>query len=230
MRLPPKVLVTAMQSHQRYFPLERPDGSLRAAFLAISNGDPAFADVITRGNEGVLSARLQDATFSFDKDIAAGSMRSMPSSRRSCSIRRLGTLADKRDRLVAGVERTWHPSSASTRPQRRLRPSSPRSIKVRSSWPSSANFRAMRALTMPAWPAIRRMSAWRSRSNYLPEGPDSPTPSTEAGALLACAEKIDSLVGAFAIDELRRVPRIPTGFGGLGCRPCADCRWNAVGT
>jgi glycyl-tRNA synthetase beta chain len=37
--------------------------------------------------------------------------------------------------------------------------------------------------------------------HYLPEGPDSPTPATEAGALLAVAEKVDALVGAFAINE-----------------------------
>src|SRR5207244_3039875 len=59
LRLPPRVLVTAMQSHQRYFPLELPDGTLQPMFLAVSNGDPAHAAVIARGNEDVLDARLQ---------------------------------------------------------------------------------------------------------------------------------------------------------------------------
>ncbi len=72
LRLPERVLVTAMQSHQRYFPLARADGSLEPRFLAISNGDPAHAETITRGNSDVLDARLQDAAFSFDRDREAG--------------------------------------------------------------------------------------------------------------------------------------------------------------
>ena len=69
LRLPSRVLVTAMQGHQRYFPLRDRSGDLLPVFLAVSNGDPDHADVIARGNEDVLDARLQDAEFSFDRDL-----------------------------------------------------------------------------------------------------------------------------------------------------------------
>src|SRR5262249_56407599 len=70
--LPERVLVTAMQSHQRYFPVVGEGGRLLPRFLAVQNGDPAHADLITRGNEDVLDARLQDAAFSFARDRQAG--------------------------------------------------------------------------------------------------------------------------------------------------------------
>ena len=56
LRLPDDVLVTAMQSHQRYFPLVDASGALACTFLYVSNGDPAFAEQITAGNERVLKA------------------------------------------------------------------------------------------------------------------------------------------------------------------------------
>ncbi|MCA1657046.1 MAG: glycine--tRNA ligase subunit beta, partial [Actinobacteria bacterium] len=64
LRLPELVVVTTMQSHQRYFPL----GGNRFAFVA-NGGD---ADVVRTGNEFVLRGRLEDAEFTFERDVAAG--------------------------------------------------------------------------------------------------------------------------------------------------------------
>ena len=103
LRLPSRVLVTAMQGHQRYFPLRDRSGDLLPVFLAVSNGDPDHADVITRGNEDVLDARLQDAEFSFDRDLEAGLQALDARLDAIVFHKRLGTMAQKRDRLVAGV-------------------------------------------------------------------------------------------------------------------------------
>ncbi len=211
MRLPPKVLVTAMQSHQRYFPLEREDGSLQASFLAISNGDPAHADVITRGNEDVLSARLQDATFSFDKDTAAGLDEL---DRRLDTIvfhQRLGTLADKRERLVAGV-RTLGAQldlDASTAE------AAARLAKVDQGAVLVAEFSELQGYAGAHYARLAGRPedvCMAVEEHYLPEGPDSPTPTTQAGALLALAEKTDSLVGAFAINERPTSSKDPYGL------------------
>ena len=64
LELPPLVVQTAMQSHQRYFPLE----GARFAFVA-NGGDPA---TVISGNERVLEGRLEDAHFSFERDVAKG--------------------------------------------------------------------------------------------------------------------------------------------------------------
>jgi glycyl-tRNA synthetase beta chain len=211
MRLPPKVLVTAMQSHQRYFPLEEPDGSLHPAFLAISNGDPAHSATITRGNEGVLSARLQDATFSFEKDMATGLDALDAKLDTIVFHQRLGTLADKRDRLVKGVQRL----GAILKLDSSVAVEAARLSKVDQGAVLVAEFSDLQGYAASHYAALAGHSEAVCRAiedQYLPEGPESPTPSSEAGALLACAEKIDNLVGAFAIDEAPTSSKDPYGL------------------
>ncbi len=211
MRLPPKVLVTAMQSHQRYFPLEREDGSLMPAFLAISNGDPAFADVITRGNEGVLSARLQDATFSFDKDLATGVDALNAKLDTIVFHQRLGTLADKRDRLVAGVQRI----AARLGVPSEVAVEAARLAKVDQAAILVNEFSELQGYAGAHYARLAGSPddvCLAIEEQYLPEGPDAATPSTEAGALLACAEKIDNLVGAFAVGEKPTGSKDPYGL------------------
>ena len=62
--LPRRVVETAMQSHQRYFPLR----GNRFAFVA-NGGDP---ELVRAGNERVLEGRLEDASFTFERDLAVG--------------------------------------------------------------------------------------------------------------------------------------------------------------
>ena len=72
LKLPERVLVTAMQSHQRYVPVRLQDGTLAPAFLTVMNGDPASIDSILPGYERVIAGRLDDAVFSFDRDRERG--------------------------------------------------------------------------------------------------------------------------------------------------------------
>ena len=64
LRLPDRLVVTTMQSHQRYFPL----GGNRFAFVA-NGGEP---EIVREGNVRVLEARLEDAEFTFERDVAVG--------------------------------------------------------------------------------------------------------------------------------------------------------------
>lgn len=211
MALPPKVLVTAMQSHQRYFPLERPDGTLYPAFLAISNGDPTHAATITTGNEGVLAARLQDASFSVEKDLTTGLEELDRKLDTIVFHQALGTLADKRDRLVEGVEvlaAAVGVSAGTATQAAALAKADLGSVLV-------AEFSELQGYAGAHYARLAGESdavADAIEEHYLPEGPRTPTPRSEAGALLAAAEKIDALVGAFAIDERPTSSKDPYGL------------------
>lgn len=232
MRLPERVLVTAMQSHQRYFPLHAADGSLMPAFLAVSNGDPAHADVITRGNEGVLNARLQDAIFSFDKDREAGLA---ALDRRLDTIvfhQRLGTMAQRRDRLVAGVRALAEAVGA---------PADVTATAVRAAELAKADqgavlvdeFSDLEGYVAAEYARLEgedEAVAAAVEQQYLPEGADSPLPQGDAAALLAAAEKLDALVGAFAVDEAPTGSKDPYGLrrAAMGfVRIALDRRWTA---
>ena len=106
LRLPATVLITAMQSHQRYFPVRDGDGRLLPAFLYVSNADPRAADLVTHGNERVLEGRLDDAEFAYDRDVAEGLDTMADRLGDVVFHEKLGSLADKAYRLqglVAGL-------------------------------------------------------------------------------------------------------------------------------
>ncbi len=214
LRLPARVLVTAMQGHQRYFPLRDDAGGLLPAFLAVSNGDPAYAAVITRGNEGVLDARLQDAEFSFDKDLEAGLAALDARLDAIVFHKSLGTMADKRDRLVAGVADLAArlgvdaPTRAAAEHAARLAKADQGAVLVAEFSELEGYVAAEYARREGVDPAI----ATAVEEQYLPEGADSPLPATAPGALLAATEKIDNLVGAFAVDEAPTGSKDPYGL------------------
>lgn len=67
--VPREMLEYAMGSHQRYFPLERADGTLDNRFIVAHNGAPERTDAIVRGHERVIRARLADAAFFYHEDL-----------------------------------------------------------------------------------------------------------------------------------------------------------------
>ena len=69
LKLPDSVLVSVMKKHQRYFPVYHPDGKLLPCFIAVRNGDNQHLDVVTGGNEQVITARFADAEFFITKDL-----------------------------------------------------------------------------------------------------------------------------------------------------------------
>ena len=67
--LPREILVHSMKEHQRYFPLVDDHGVLLPHFVCISNIHPKNREVVVKGNEKVLRARLSDAAFFFEDDL-----------------------------------------------------------------------------------------------------------------------------------------------------------------
>src|SRR5213079_1679554 len=97
LQLPERVIVTTMQSHQRYFAL----GGNRFGFVA-DGGDP---DVVRAGNEAVLESRLDDASFTFERDVRKGIDRLAEELRSITFFADAGSFADKAERLVRLVDR-----------------------------------------------------------------------------------------------------------------------------
>jgi glycyl-tRNA synthetase beta chain len=67
--LPKDVLVTAMRSHQRYFSVVDKSGAILPHFITVNNTKAKDVSLIMRGNERVLTARLEDARFYFEEDL-----------------------------------------------------------------------------------------------------------------------------------------------------------------
>ena len=107
LELPDRVLVTAMQSHQRYLPLDI-GGARFPGFLTVVNSDPAHDATVRAGNERVLVGRLDDAVFSLAQDRQRGLEALAADLARITFHAKAGSLADKTERIVragAGVRR-----------------------------------------------------------------------------------------------------------------------------
>ncbi len=68
LKLPELVIITPMKEHQKYFPVKDTQGNLLNKFIAVRNGNNEQLDLVKKGNERVLRARLADAQFFFDED------------------------------------------------------------------------------------------------------------------------------------------------------------------
>jgi glycyl-tRNA synthetase beta chain len=101
LEIPAEVLVTVMRVHQRYFPVYSAEGRLLPAFVAVSNGTAVqYLPNVRTGNERVLGARLADARFFFDEDRKkplAGFVTDLES---IMFLEQLGSMRDKTERLV----------------------------------------------------------------------------------------------------------------------------------
>ncbi len=70
MDLPSELIVKVLASDQHYFTFQKSDGTLLPEFLATLNNDPERKEPVIRGCEKVVSARLADAAFYFEEDLA----------------------------------------------------------------------------------------------------------------------------------------------------------------
>jgi glycyl-tRNA synthetase beta chain len=97
--LPSEVIQTVMTAHQKYFALQDQSGKLLPCFLIVSNGDAACEKTICHGNEKVIKARLQDASFFFEEDRKKSLASYVQQLSGITFQKKLGTMADKTARL-----------------------------------------------------------------------------------------------------------------------------------
>ncbi len=98
LQLPRDVLISTMQKHQRYFPVEK-DGRLLPNFIAIRNGDDQSLQTVREGNEHVLGARFTDANFFVREDLKQSLEAFRPQLSKLIFQTRLGSVLDKSDRM-----------------------------------------------------------------------------------------------------------------------------------
>jgi glycyl-tRNA synthetase beta chain len=198
LQLPRRVIETAMQSHQRYFPLE----GARFAFVA-NGGDP---ETVIAGNEQVLEGRLEDASFTFERDVAKGIEVLAEEAGRITFVAGAGTFADKMARLVALVEALG--GGEASLEAARLAKADQAAELVRE-FPDLEGHIGAEYARLAGFPEAVCAAI---DEQYLPEIAGGPLPSTEPGRVLAAAEKIDNLTVAFALGQRPSGSRDPYGL------------------
>ncbi len=204
--LPDGVIKAAMMEHQRYFPVEGPDG-LRPHFIVVSDRGPEHSNLIRQGNEDVLRARLADARFFYEQDRRSKLADRVEDLRGVAFLKDLGTYADKADRLMKLVEcvaRALGLDDVTTTHAKRA------------ALLCKADLLTGMVGEFPGLQGeVGRIYALRDgepepvavamAEHYMPRAADGPLPATPAGRALGLAEKLDNLGGCFAMGL------VPTG-------------------
>ncbi len=199
LEVPPEVLTTSMIEHQRYFPVFDNQGQLMPGFIGVRNGTDYCLDIVRAGNERVLKARLEDALFFWNEDTRRPLVDMVAGLKEVLFHERLGSIMDKVERLktlAVAIGEACSLSDADT-------------LK-RAAMLCKADLVSSMVYEFPELQGIMgRYYAIKSGEksevsqaifeHYLPRSAGDILPATESGKVLSLAEKIDNLVGCFAI-------------------------------
>lgn len=191
----------------------------------MSNAEPAAAQGITRGNERVLGGRLDDAEFAYDRDLAEGLEAMAGRLKHVVFHEKLGSLADKAQRLqglVAGLL-AGPGGSGATGPGGNGSGGAPEDALRTAAALAKADLVSRLVIEFPSLQGemgghyarhagLGDVVATAVGEHYLPLSATAPLPGTVAGALLAVADKTDNIVGAWVARAKPSGSRDPYGL------------------
>jgi len=201
MVLPPEVLTTSMRTHQKYFALTKPDGRLAARFIAVANMVPKDPKAVIAGNERVLRARLSDAAFFWNQDRKHPLRSRLGALRAIVFHARLGTVFDKVTRLesLAGDISGQVPGAEEKLARHAAILSKTDLVTgMVGEFPELQGIIGRYYALEAGEPAS---VADALADHYRPQGPGDQCPTRPVSIVLALADKVDTMVGFFAIGE-----------------------------
>nr|WP_278279207.1 glycine--tRNA ligase subunit beta [Syntrophomonas palmitatica] len=199
LEVPPEVLTTSMIEHQRYFPVYDQTGKLMPGFIGVKNGIAYSMELVTAGNERVLKARLEDALFFWKEDTKKALQDMVAGLKDVMFHERLGSLMDKVQRL----------ENLAVKMGELLSISNPVRLQ-RAAYLCKADLLSAMVYEFPELQGIMgRYYALQSHEDqevaaailehYMPRFAGDRLPASSTGIVLSLSEKIDNLVGCFAI-------------------------------
>jgi glycyl-tRNA synthetase beta chain len=211
LRVPQEALITAMEEHQKYFPVLDADGRLTPRFITISNIESRDPAQVIAGNEKVIRPRLADAAFFYDNDRKKTLEEHAQGLAQVVFQQQLGTLAEKCQRIahLAGLiaERIGG--------ERTLAQRAGALSKADLNSEMVNEFDTMQG-TMGYYLArhegLPEELAEALREQYLPRFSGDALPRTRTGQAVALADKIDTLVGIFGIGQKPSGTKDPYGL------------------
>ncbi|MCK9525087.1 MAG: glycine--tRNA ligase subunit beta [Limnochordia bacterium] len=206
LEMPSEVLITSMKEHQRYFPLHSALGALEARFIGVRNGADNHLDNVIAGNEKVLEARLSDAKFFYDEDLQINLVDNLQKLEGVVFQEKLGTMGDKVRRLQALttklIEELGHYDQKGSALRTALLAKCDLVSQMVYEFPELQGMMGEKyALAQGEDASV----AAGIREHYKPRFSGDSLPMTVEGTVVSLSDKLDTLVGYFAVGS------IPTG-------------------
>jgi len=199
LNIPKEILIITMQHHQKYFPTFDRKGNITNEFLVVTNKQDKKG-FIKLGNERVVEARLSDAEFFWEKDKSQNLVKKVSKLKSMNYFKGLGTYFDKvqrmrklggmlSDELLISKEKVELSASV---------------CKVDLVSELVGEFPELQGIMggyFAEEQGFEKEISLAIREQYLPVGPDSKVPKKPYSIALSLADKIDTLVGFFGINQ-----------------------------
>ncbi|MBT1071222.1 glycine--tRNA ligase subunit beta [Pelotalea chapellei] len=205
LKVPKEVLITSMRSHQRYFSIVDANGTLMPGFITINNTLSEDPSIVVKGNERVLRARLSDARFFYEEDQKIKLDERVEALKKVVYQQKLGTSFEKMQRfqaLASGLAEKLNPLvTAQT---------------ARAAWLCKADlvsgmvgeFPEVQGIMGREYALLEGEDAAVANAiaeHYLPAQAGGSLPTSDIGAFVSIADKLDTICGCFGVGL------IPTG-------------------
>jgi glycyl-tRNA synthetase len=198
LKVPKEVLISEMVEHQKYFPVANKDGSLKDHFVITSDTNPS--DNIRKGNQKVLSSRLSDGVFLYEKGLSVTFDTFNEKLKHVTFLSGMGSLYDKVVRLKGHAKVLQHKLGISTIAKA-----------IRAAEVSKADLVSEMVFEFPdlqgtigKYYAIHHGEdpevAQAIEEQWMPRGEKEPLPETSTGIILSLSDKVDNLLCCFCSD------------------------------
>lgn len=198
--IPGEVLITTMKDNQKYFPLFDSDDKLLPMFITVSNIDSTDMDMVRKGNEVVIRPRLADAMFFWQQDRKQPLAERMDVLKSVVFQTKLGSIHDKTERVAKLAESIAGGIGANVQHTRRAVALSKCDL-VTEMVGEFASVQGIMGEYYARLDGEDEAVAVALSEQYLPRYADDKLAATPAGQCLAIADRLDTLVGIFAIGQ-----------------------------
>lgn len=214
LEIPKEVITTPMKDHQRYFPVLDENKNLLPYFLVVRNGDEEFKENVVEGNKKVLVARLEDAKFFYDIDMKKPLEAYVEDLENLSFFEGLGNMKLKTERLMDLTERYRQALAIGEDMAHPI---------GRAAYLSKADLVTKMVVEFTELQGtMGRIYASKSgeeervataiEESYMPRSSGSALPKTITGIILSIADKMDTIVGLYAIEKYVTGSQDPFGL------------------
>ena len=214
LEIPKEVITTPMKDHQRYFPVLDENKNLLPYFLVVRNGDEEFKENVVEGNKKVLVARLEDAKFFYEIDMKKPLEAYVDELENLAFFEGLGNMKLKTERLMDLTERYRQALAIGEDMAHPI---------GRAAYLSKADLVTKMVVEFTELQGtMGRIYASKSgeeervataiEESYMPRSSGSALPKTITGIILSIADKMDTIVGLYAIEKYVTGSQDPFGL------------------
>jgi glycyl-tRNA synthetase beta chain len=198
--VPAEALIKTMQDNQKYFPVVDADNELKHYFITISNIESKSPEKVKAGNERVIRPRLADAKFFWEQDQKQPLESFGKELDKVVFQAKLGSIGDKTKRVAALAENIASTLGANVEYAQRAAVLSKCDLMT----DMVGEFAALQGVMGKRYAQVGGEAdevATALDEQYMPRGASDGTPATVTGQILAISDKLDTLVGIFAIGQ-----------------------------